>query len=653
MSLRFPGARYLSVVLLSSLFLSPSTVFASAEGLDEPQTVPFAKGPYEVRVERSHFIPMRDGVRLSTDLYFPEGHEGKLPVIMERTPYDKAARRSANPDDPISSANQAYYFASHGYAVAVQDRRGKFESEGDYVVLNNDVEDAADTLDWFEEQDWFSGSASMIGCSIPGANTIKAAQTLHPALKSIVPQSAATGHGTAGGTMAKFWIRGGVQNLTIPLWTHYLGSKLFFRPPHKLNRDDYLAIRDFFEPAPDVGSMAELFDEQGNVSKQWKDALMHLPVVEIDDVLDSPPTDWDNLATRGPLDPWWDGGDYLEDDTTVDGAALHINSWHDYGVNETFLQYQHFKNRAESTWARNNQFVIVSPLSHCNAETVTSAAVSGDRELGDARFDFWGTYLKWFDYTLKGLDNGFSDMPAIQYYLPGANEWRAANEWPLPGTQRTKVYLSSDGSANTRLGDGRLAFEPPKAESRDIYTYDPADPVYTGLKAVQQGAYEASALETREDVLVYTSEPLDDALEITGSLRAKIWLSTDVTDTDLAVRLLDVFPNGKAYPIQEGYLRLRYREGFDREVMMEPGELYPIDLDMLVAANRFNVGHRIRIEVTSSNFPSYGRNLNTGGDNARDSEYRPARVTIFHGPEAASYVELPVIPQPRTTVQTH
>ncbi|MEQ9463440.1 MAG: CocE/NonD family hydrolase [Haliea sp.] len=633
------------LVLLAFALLPGSYALSASEATDAPGTVPFEAGPYGVRVERSHFVPMRDGVRLSTDLYFPEDYKGKLPVIIERTPYDKGARRNANPHDPISPASQAYYFASHGYAVAVQDRRGKFESEGKYVVLNNDVEDAHDTLDWFAEQSWFSGSASMIGCSIPGANTIKAAQTLHPALKSIVPQSAATGHGTAGDTMAKFWIRGGVQNLAMPLWTHFSGSKLFFRPPSPMKREEYLAVRDFFEPAPSVGSLSEVISEDGELSARWKEALMHLPLVEIDDVLGSPPSDWDDLASRAPMDPWWDGGDYLEDETPVNGAALHINSWHDYGVNETFLQYQHFREKAASGWARDNQFVIISPLSHCNAETVSTSARIGDRELGDARFDFWGTYLRWFDYTLKGIDNGIAAMPRIQYFLPGANVWRTAEEWPLPGTQRTRLFLDSGGAANTRLGDGRLIFSVPTSAGEDRYTYDPADPVYTGLKAVQQGSFEASSLEMREDILVYSSDPLEEALEITGELRARLWLSADVPDTDLAVKLLDVYPDGRAYPIQEGYLRLRYREGYDREVMMEPGKVYAIDLDMLVAANLFKAGHRVRIEVTSSNFPSYGRNLNTGGNSALESEHQPARVTIYHGPGTSSYIELPVVPE--------
>ena len=180
---------------------------------DAPKSIPFEKGPYEVRVERSHFIETRDGVRLMTDLYFPEGHEGRLPVILERTPYNKATHRNSDPDEPINSRSIGYYFASHGYVVAVQDRRGKFESEGDYTIGYGDVNDAGDTLDWFEKQAWFNGRVGMIGCSVPGGNVVKAAMSRHKTLKGLVPQSAAFGHGTAGGTMARGFIRGGVQNM--------------------------------------------------------------------------------------------------------------------------------------------------------------------------------------------------------------------------------------------------------------------------------------------------------------------------------------------------------------------------------------------------------------------------------------------------------
>ena len=611
-----------------------------------PETVPFEKGPYEVRVERSHFVEMRDGVRLMTDLYFPEGYEGKLPVVLERTPYNKATHRNSNPDDPINSRSIGYYFASHGYVVAVQDRRGKFESEGEYTLGYGDVNDAEDTLDWFQEQEWFNGRVGMIGCSIPGGNVIKAAMSQHETLKGLVPQSAAFGHGTAGGTMAKGFLRGGVQNMTMPIWTHTSGSKVFYRPPPGLSREEYLAIVDFFDPAPKVSpTIMEMYDlEAGTFNKETNDKLLHLPAVDIDDVMGSPPSDWDDMVASKPMDPFWMNGDYLDDEDEVDGGALHINSWHDYGVNETFLQFQHFQKKAKSQWARDNQYVVIGPLGHCALESLTAQTVNGERELGDARFDAWGTYLKWWDYTLKEQDNGFENTPKIQYFLPGANEWRSSEQWPIPGTSPTRLYLSSGGQANTREGDGELSWASPTAAGHDSYVYDPADPVIVDyMRSIYSGAFDMSEIETREDILVYSTTPLEEAVEMTGKIRARIWLSTDVPDTDLSVTVLDVYPDGRVFPVQKSHLRLRYREGFDKEVMMEPGEIYPIDLDMLVGANLFNPGHSIRIEVTSSDFPGFARNLNTGGDNARDTEYQSATVTIHHGADRPSYVELPLI----------
>lgn len=612
---------------------------------EAPQGVSFEKGSYDVRVERSHFVEMRDGIRLMTDLYFPEGYQGQLPVILKRTPYDKATHRNSNPDDPINSRSIGYYFASHGYVVAIQDRRGKFESEGEYTLGYGDVNDAEDTLDWFLEQEWFNGRVGMIGCSIPGGNVIKAAMSQHETLKGLVPQSAAFGHGTAGNTMARGFIRGGVQNMTMPVWTHAAGSKVFYRPPEGLDREEYLEIVDFFDPAPDVGTILDMFDlETGHFTKETMDALLHLPAVDIDDVMGSPPSDWDDMVASGPMDQFWTNGDYLDDEDKVDGGALHINSWHDYGVNETFLQFQHFRENAQSQWARDNQYMVIGPLGHCALESLTSRTFNGERELGDARFDAWGTYLKWWDYTLKERDNGFENTPRIQYFLPGANEWRSSEQWPVAGTSPTRLYLSSSGQANTRQGDGVLSWAPPAAGGYDSYVYDPADPVIIEYaKSIYSGAFDMSEIEMREDILVYSTPPLEEPVEMTGKIRARIWLSTDVPDTDLSVTVLDVYPDGRVFPVQRGYLRLRYREGFDNEVMMEPGEIYPIDLDMLVGANLFNPGHSIRIEVTSSDFPGFARNLNTGGDSARDTEYQSATVRIHHGTDTPSYVELPII----------
>jgi len=469
--------------------------------------------------------------------------------------------------------------------------------------------------------------------------------TQHKTLKGLVPQSAAFGHGNAGGTMARGFLRGGIQNMTMPLWTHTEGSKLFFRPSKRLSREEYLKVIDYFNPAPDVSNFyATIFDsETGDLNKEFYDILLHLPAVDIDDILKSPPSDWDNMISQGPMDPWWANGDYLDEGEKVDGGALHINSWHDYGVNETFLQFEHFQKHATSKWARDNQYVIVGPLGHCALESLTSQTVNVERELGDARFDAWGTYLRWWDYTLKEKDNDFEKTPKIQYFLPGANEWRASDVWPIAGTTPTKLYLTSGGNANTRNGDGELGWQKPSETSFDEYIYDPADPIIVFTKAVHQGSSDVSELQLRDDILVYTTKPLAQDVEMTGKARAKIWLSADVPDTDLAVKISDVYPDGRAYAIQQGFLRLRYRDGYDKEVMMEGGKVYAIDLDMLVGANLFKKGHSIRIEVTSSDFPTFARNLNTGGDNARDTEYRSATVKIHHGPDTPSYIELPII----------
>ncbi|WIO74961.1 CocE/NonD family hydrolase [Porticoccaceae bacterium LTM1] len=627
----------IAYLFIANIALAGEVISASSEKL-------FKKGPYAVRVERSHLIEMRDGVRLSTDLYFPIDYAGKLPVILERTPYNKAVQRNSDPNAKISYLNKAYYYASHGYVFAIQDRRGKFESEGEYSLGNNDIDDASDTLDWFERQSWYNGRAGMTGCSIPGGNVIRGAMSQHESLKGLLPQSASFGHGTEGGSMGRAGSRGGVPNMFMPLWAHNYGSTLFYRPSKRLDRSQFLKLVDFYDPAPKVKPLSSFFDpETHEMTKETIDVLMHLPAVEIDEILNSPPNEWEGFAASEPLGEFWEKGDYLDDGDSVDGAALHINSWHDHGVNETFLQFKYFSEYAKSNWAKENQYIIIGPMSHCNFESVSSETITGERNVGDASFPAWDTYLRWWDYTLKQKGNSFGGYPRVQYYLPGANEWRQSSEWPIPGTKYTNMYLSSEQGANSIEGDGLLSWSIPIRSGVDEYAYDPGNPVNIYAKAVHKGSSDHSSIEDRKDILVYTSEPLSDSVEMTGKIRAKLWISTDVPDTDVVVRLLDVYPDGRSFGIQESILRLRYRDGPDHSVFMKPGEVYPVDVDMLVGANLFKEGHKIRVHITSSSFPTFMRNLNTGGDNARDTEYKTANIKIHFGPETPSYIQLPTL----------
>jgi hypothetical protein len=310
------------------------------------------------------------------------------------------------------------------------------------------------------------------------------------------------------------------------------------------------------------------------------------------------------------------------------------------------------RRNAVSARGKESQFIIVSPTAHCRSETATEHTVVGKMNVGDAQLDYWGIYLRWFDYWLKGIQNRVTDMPKVQIYVMGRNEWRGENEWPLARTKFTKFYLHSDGRANSRFGTGTLTTTEPAQEPPDHYTYDPATPVpsvggpvcCTGTPDAPAGAFDQSEVETRHDVLVFATPPLKEGIEVTGPIELVLYVSSSARDTDFTGKLVDVHPDGTAYNIQEGILRARYREGWDKKVWMEPGEVYEVRVSLHATSNYFKPGHRIRLEVSSSNFPRFDRNLNTGGNNYDEMEWTEAENTIHHSNKYASHIILPVIP---------
>jgi putative CocE/NonD family hydrolase len=278
--------------------------------------------------------------------------------------------------------------------------------------------------------------------------------------------------------------------------------------------------------------------------------------------------------------------------------------------------------------------------------------VVGGRDVGDARFEYYKLYLKWFDHWLKGIDNGIEKMPKVQLYVMGRNTWRGEKQWPLARTQYTRYYLHSDGHANSRSGTGTLSIKPPDKEPADRYTYDPGDPVPSRGGPIcctgdphADGSYDQSEVENRRDVLVYTTPVLQQGIEVTGPLKAVLYVSSSAKDTDFTAKLVDVYPDGTAYNVQEGILRARHREGFTKKVWMRSGEVYEVPVDLEATSNYFGAGHRIRVEISSSNFPRFDRNLNTGGNNYDETKWVKAENAVYHAAENASYVLLPVIPE--------
>jgi putative CocE/NonD family hydrolase len=316
------------------------------------------------------------------------------------------------------------------------------------------------------------------------------------------------------------------------------------------------------------------------------------------------------------------------------------------------------RTNAESALGRDNQYVIISPTTHCIAEFYMGAReqmIVGERDVGDARYNYWQTYIRWFDYWLKGIDNGVTDMPKVQIYVMGKNFWREEREWPPARAEYTRYYFHSDGHANSRFGTGILNTDSPGKEPPDRYTYDPKTPVpslggpicCTGTPEAVPGAYDQSEVEMRNDVLVYTTPVLKEGVEVTGPITATLYMSSSAKDTDFTVKLVDVYPDGTAFNVQEGILRARYREGFEKKAWMKPGEVYEVKVDIHATCNYFGPGHKIRVEVSSSNFPRFDRNLNTGGNNYDETEGVVAKNTLHHSERYPSHIVLPVIPERR------
>jgi hypothetical protein len=552
---------------------------------------------YAVRAETGIMVRMRDGVRLSTDLFFPVGAEGKLPVILWRSVYGKEGafeREAVLPE-----------LVKRGYVVATQATRGRGGSEGSFIPSVGDRNDGFDTVAWLASQPWSNQKVGTSGCSSLGEAQLLLAVTQPPHLVTVVPMSAASGY-----------------NVHVRPWMSFDGGA--------------------FELAQTAGWFS---GDPGRVNHAT------LPVVDVLKKAGLPPSGYEKFASSNPEGEYFQRLEWLRSGELIDVPALFFDSWYDYGPAETLELVSALRKAAASASARNNQFAIISPGTHCSYMTPAARTVAGERDLGHASLDVLDLQLRWYDYWMKGIQNGVTEQPPIRYYLMGKNEWRGAEAWPLPGTRFTRLYLASNGQANSRMGDGRLSFDTRASGApSDTFVYDPSDPVpslgghtcCTG-KNSEAGGYDQSNIEMRRDVLVYTSEVLDDGLEITGPLEVFLHVSSSAPDTDFTAKLVDVYPDGRAFNIQEGALRMRYRDGFDKNLRMRPGEVYPIRLNLHATSNYFGPGHRFRLEVSSSNFPRWDRNLNTGGNNFDESKGVAARNTVFHSIEHPSYVVLPVV----------
>jgi uncharacterized protein len=603
-------------------------------------------------IERKVMLPMRDGTRLATDVYVPRNATGPVPAIFVRTPYNFNYWdvRLGAPRDMSAIINAI----ERGYAYVQQNERGHFFSEGNWDILGPPLSDGEDALSWIAAQRWSNGKAGLIGCSSTAEWQMAVASSGHPALGALVPQGFGAGVGRVGGWYEQGnWYRGGAIQMLFIAWLN--GQQNQVRPmfPASTSREELIRVSKSFDLAQQLPPV------------DWSRALAHLPVQDILKAVDGPRgifADSMPVATGGRMvqrtpddDAWYRGGLY-HDDMPFDVPALWVMSWYDVSVGPNLAMFNHARDVASPEVAR-RQYAVIAPTLHCAFTRATEETVVGERNVGDARLDFEALTYGWFDHFLQGRDDGLLDsLPRVRYYTMGLNAWQSSETWPPVGAETTTWFLSSGGSANTLDGDGTLSSTPPTSAARDTFTYDPMDPVpsYGGNvcctgNAVIGGAFDQRENERRQDVLVYSTEPLAEGVEVSGPVEVTLYVSSDARDTDFTVKLIDVDTEGRAWNLDETIQRVRYREGYDRQVWMEPGEIYEVVLGPLNTSNYFGAGHRIRIEVSSSNFPRFERNLNTGGRNFDEAEGVVARNAVHHSPLHNSRMTVTVVPgDPRT-----
>ena len=358
------------------------------------------------------------------------------------------------------------------------------------------------------------------------------------------------------------------------------------------------------------------------------------------------------MIRRTPNDPAWYEGGLYHDDMPFSVPSFWFVSWYDVSTSPNLALFNHVRENAEDAEVRDNQYLVIAPTLHCRYTRATENTIVGELSVGDARLNYDEQTYGWFDYWLKGDKTKAPEkMPRVQYYTMGSNKWQTAEQWPPAAAAMTTFYLVSAGKANSMHGDGQLLTKgAPGQDQPDEFIYDPMNPVpsYGGNvcctgNAIEGGAFDQRENESRQDVLVYSTPPLEEGVEVSGFIESTLYVSSDAKDTDFTIKLIDVHPDGSAYNLDETIQRVRYREGYEKEVFMEEGEVYKLDLTPLSTSNYFAKGHRIRIEVSSSNFPRFTRNLNTGGNNYDESEAVIAHNKIHHSTKYPSQIRLPIV----------
>ena len=568
-------------------------------------TEPLRSKEYDVAVERDIPTKMRDGTVLRSDVYRPVDR-GKFPVLLKRTPYSKLD------GDGVFTPEFAWKAAAKGYVVIIQDCRGRFRSEGEWYPLKYESQDGYDTVEWAATLPYGNGRIGIFGDSYFAVTATLAALAHPPHLAGVFVVFPAAdyndGFGYQGGVFLQELMEG---------WTSGVALNTLER---RMQKNIPLTRWETEFPLGEYPALAPPQDLGPGLAPYFFDWISH---PSYDDY-------WKQWSTDLHAD-------------AVNIPIYQVAGWYDLFQGGTLKHYLAYRTRGGEV-ARRKQWLMIGPWNHGPL-----TGKPGDLDFGPAsRGNMETLSVRWFDYILKNIDDGIGGEKPVKVFVMGANVWRDENEWPLAGARASRFYLHSQGKAASLSGDGMLSTVPPEGELADHFVYDPADPVPTAGSA--SGARDQRAVEARPDVMVYTTPPFREALEVTGPISAEIYASSSAVDTDFTAKLVDVWPNGYAQNLTDGIIRARYRDSFEKPEFMNPGQIYRFSIDLWATSNLFLPGHRLRLEISSSNFPRFNRNLNTGDDMFHTTRMLKAMNSIYHDSDHASALILPVVAQVKVSL---
>jgi putative CocE/NonD family hydrolase len=604
-------ARRYALIAIAAATLLTARPIAHAQRAARPNA-PAARAATapKIIVEKNVEARMRDGVILRADIYRPDTPE-RLPALVERTPYSK---------NPGRDDNQFRRLAAHGYVVVVQDTRGRYMSDG-VARPHDEGEDGYDTIAWVATLPPVNGRVGTFGGSYSATTQLVAAPLRPPKLLAMFPSSSYHNRYDMVFQGGAFYLADGLS------WNLGQGADVRRRTRH-----------------PEVIRDAPIGMDEGERQLFATSWLWHVPLKTVDamELRRFSPAYFEMLS-HPSYDAYWKIFDIEARHGEIDVPAFHVTGWYDTLLTGTLRNYAGLRRHARSDRARSGQRLLVGAWTH--SRPTTASTKIGDVDFGpDAGFPLESLMFDWFDYWLKDAPTGVLSRAPVRLFVMGANSWRDEQEWPLARAVPTPFYFHSGGAANTLDGDGTMSQAAPSAERSDRFVYDPWNPVPTG----QRGGYsrmptDQRPIERRHDVLVYTTAPLATAIEVTGPIEVKLWASSSAADTDFTAKLVDVFPDGTARVLNDGILRARYRNGKTAPALLPPGEPVELTIDVGATSNQFAAGHRIRVEISSSNFPRFDRNPNTGAVFGESAELRRAEQTVFHDRERPSRIVLPVV----------